>query len=94
MIAAYAMMFPQSRILTLVPAVVGIEVADVPAWVVFGLWAVLQAAAAWSMVTWSAPAATTGLVITLAAGALAGALGCLLLRRPERMRVDWWDPPR
>jgi membrane associated rhomboid family serine protease len=93
LIAAYAMMFPQSRILTLVPAVIGIEVADVPAWVVFGLWAVLQAAAAWSMLTWSAPTAATGMAISLAAGASAGALGGLLLRRPERMRVEWWDPP-
>lgn len=94
MIAAYATMFPRSRILTLVPAVIGIEVTDVPAWVVFGLWAVLQAAAAWSMLTWSAPEATTGMAIGVAAGAAAGALGSVLLRRPERMRVDWWDPPK
>ena len=83
LIAAYAMMFPQARILTLVPAVIGIEVADVPAWVVFGLWAVLQAAAAWSMLTWSAPAAT-GMAISVAAGASSGALGGLL----EAARTD------
>ncbi|MCU0249308.1 MAG: rhomboid family intramembrane serine protease [Vicinamibacterales bacterium] len=91
MIAAYAMMFPHARILTLVPTVIGIEVAEVPAWVVFGLWAVLQAAAGWSMLTWSASAAPAAMAISVAAGASAGALGSVLLRRPERMRVEWWD---
>jgi hypothetical protein len=43
------------------------------------------------MLTWSAPTAATGMAISLAAGASAGALGGLLLRRPERMRVEWWD---
>jgi membrane associated rhomboid family serine protease len=91
MITGYAAMFPRSRILTLVPVVVGIEVADVPAWVVFGLWALLQTTAAWSEA--AAPADVTPAVLSLAAGALAGALGSVLLRRPERMRVEWWDPP-
>jgi hypothetical protein len=86
-------MFPRSRVLTLVPVVVGIEVADVPAWAVFGLWAALQAAAAWSTLAWSPPADAAGMAIGAAAGASAGALGGLLLPRPDRMRVDWWDPP-
>jgi len=93
MIAAYLMMFPRSRILAIVPAVIGLEVADVPAWVVFGLWAVLQAAGAWSALTWSAAADPLGMAISLAAGSSAGALGSVVLRRPERMRVEWWDPP-
>jgi membrane associated rhomboid family serine protease len=91
MITGYTAMFPRSRILTLVPGVIGIEVADVPAWVVFGLWALLQTTAAWSEA--AAPADVTPAVLSLAAGALAGALGSVLLRRPERMRVEWWDPP-
>jgi membrane associated rhomboid family serine protease len=95
-IVAYMVMFPRSRVLTLVPVVIGIEVADVPAWLVFALWAGLQAATAWSVLTWpalisSAPAGVDGIAIGAAAGASAGALGSLLLRRPERMRVEWWD---
>jgi membrane associated rhomboid family serine protease len=95
-IVAYMVMFPRSRVLTLVPVVIGIEVADVPAWLVFALWAGLQAATAWSVLTWpaltsSAPTGVDGIAIGAAAGALAGALGSLLLRRPERMRVEWWD---
>ena len=93
LIAAYGAMFPRSRILTLVPVVIGIDVADVPAWAVFGLWAVLQAAAAWSAMAWFVPPDTPGIAIGAAAGAAIGALGSVLLPRPERMRVDWWDPP-
>jgi membrane associated rhomboid family serine protease len=92
-VAAYAGMFPRSRVLALVPVVIGIEVADVPAWLVFLIWVALQVAAAWSMLTWSAPADAAAIAIGAAAGALAGGVGSLLLRRPERMRVEWWDPP-
>jgi len=93
-IAAYAVMFPRSRILTLMPVIIGIEMVDVPAWVIFGLWAALQAAVAWAALTWAVPVDAPGLAIGAVAGATAGALGSLLLRRPERMRVEWWDPPR
>jgi len=93
-LAAHLRLFPHSRILTIVPVVVGVELEDVPAWAVFGIWAVVQAAAAWSEATWSAPAALPGMAVSAAAGAAAGTLGAVVLKRPERMRVDWWDPPR
>ena len=93
LVAAYLVMFPQSRILMIVPVVVGIEVTDVPAWVVFGLWAILQGASVWAALTWAASADPAGMVIGTAAGAATGVVGSVALRRPERMRVDWWDPP-
>ena len=92
--AAYFLMFPRSRVVTIVPVVVGIELADVPAWVIIALWGLVQ------VVAGSPPAACPGTLAPLAslgpivAGALAGSLAWLLLRRPERMGVDWWDPPR
>jgi hypothetical protein len=73
------------------PVVVGVEIAEVPAWVTVVVWAVVQAAAAW----WVPPGFEHAEAAALAAsgGAAAGALGGLWLPRPERMRVDWWDPP-
>jgi membrane associated rhomboid family serine protease len=94
MIAAYLVLFPRSRILMLVPTVIGIEVADVPAWAVFGIWGVLQAAAAWSVHEWPRPVDGGEVAISVIAGAAVGALAGLTLARGERMRVDWWDPPR
>ncbi len=89
LIAAYLAMFPQSRILTVVPVVVGIEVTDVPAWAVFGLWAVLQGAGAVGRADVGRRRTRRGSLIGTAAGAAAGVVGSVTLRRPERMRVDW-----
>ena len=93
LVAAYLVMFPRARILALVPIVIGVEVTDVPAWAVFGLWAILQGAGAWSLLAWTAPADAVGMATGVAAGAAAGTLGGRLLPRPDRMRVEWWDPP-
>ena len=89
--AAYFLMFPKSRVLTLVPVVVGVDILDVPAWSVCGVWAIVQVAAAGTVVARDAGTGAVAMMASLAAGVLAGGLGWLLLRRPERMRVDWWD---
>lgn len=90
-LAAYFLLFPRSKILTLVPVVVGVEVTDVPAWVVAGMWALVQAAEIWARAAWSGAAHALPAAGAIAAGAAAGALARFLLTRPERMRVDWWD---
>lgn len=89
--AAYFLMFPRSRVLALVPVLVGIDVADVPAWVVLGLWAVVQAAAASMLVPLNSGMGLLPAMAGAAAGATGGGLAWLMLRRPERMRVEWWD---
>jgi membrane associated rhomboid family serine protease len=89
--AAYLVNFPKSRVQVLVPVVGGVEIAEVPAWVTVVVWAVVQAAAAWSV-----PHGFEGVeaaALAASGGAAAGALGGRWLPRPERMRVDWWDPP-
>jgi len=89
--AAYLVNFPRSRVQLLVPVVGGVEIAEVPAWVTVVVWAVVQAAAAWSV-----PPGFEGVeaaALAASGGAAAGALGGLWLPRPERMCVDWWDPP-
>jgi len=89
--AAYFLMFPRSRVLMLVPVVVGIDVVDVPAWCVCGVWAMVQGAAAGTVVASEAGTGGLALIVGLFVGALTGGLGSRLFRRPERMRVDWWD---
>jgi membrane associated rhomboid family serine protease len=90
--AAYLLIFPRSRVQVLVPVMIGVAIAEVPAWVTVVVWAVIQAAAAWPTPPgFEGPDAAA---LAAAGGAAAGALGGLWLPRPERMRVDWWDPPR
>jgi hypothetical protein len=89
--AAYFLMFPRSRVLTLVPVVGGVDVVDVPAWCVCGVWAMVHGAAAGAVVALEAGTGGLAMIAGLLAGAVTGGLGWLVFRRPERMRVDWWD---
>jgi membrane associated rhomboid family serine protease len=91
--AAYFLMFPRSRILTFIPVIVGVDLTDVPAWIVCGLWAFVQVATIWARVSSATPPGPLAVLASLVAGAAAGTVGWLVLRRPERMRVDWWDLP-
>jgi membrane associated rhomboid family serine protease len=75
---AYFVLFPQSRILVLMPVPFMIKVIEAPAYFFAALWVVLQLFAAREI-----PARMTGLGV--------GAALVFLFRRPERMRVDWWE---
>ena len=87
--AAYLLIYPRSRIQVIVPVIVGIEIAEVPAWVMVAVWVGIQAAASWAVpAVFAAPDAAA---VAVAAGAAAGVGGGFLLPRPERMRVEWWD---
>lgn len=74
---AYAVLFPQSRMVTLVPLVITVQVVEVPAVSLMGVWLVLQ---------W--PTGTLGAHL---AGVATGMCGVLVARRRDRLRVEWWD---
>jgi membrane associated rhomboid family serine protease len=73
---AYFALYPKSSLLVLVP--LPLMVIEVPAVVFLGLWALLQFAvsAVWPEL----------------ASFVAGAVVSIVLRRPERIRVEWWSP--
>ena len=75
--AAYLVMFPRSRFLSIVPTGVPPTLIELPATAVAVTWFLLQVARG------------TG-PLTLFVGAAGGALAAWLLRRPERQRVEWW----
>ena len=78
-IGAYLVLYPKSRFVTLLPPVTPVPVAEVPAIYLVLVWFVLQ---------WSA-----GTLAGHLAGLATGMAGILAVRRPERLRVEWWDPP-
>jgi membrane associated rhomboid family serine protease len=41
-LGAYILMFPRARVLTLIPIFIFIQIAELPAYVILGLWFVLQ----------------------------------------------------
>lgn len=89
-LGAYLVMFPHSRVLTLLPLIIFWDIVEIPAIILLGLWFVLQVV---SGVGSLGSAADTGGVAfwAHAAGFVTGVATIALFRRPERQRVEWWD---
>jgi rhomboid family protein len=88
-LGAYLVMFPHSRVLTLVPIFVVIEIIEIPAVVLLGIWFLMQLLSG----VGSLGQQNVGGVAfwAHAAGFVAGLAGIAFFRRPERERVEWWD---
>jgi membrane associated rhomboid family serine protease len=91
-LGGYFSLYPQSRVLTLVPLPPGI--VEVPALVFLGLWVLAQVVTSLEAAgeTGGLPFSARSPVWPHAAGLATGAVACALLRRPERLRVEWWGP--
>lgn len=87
-LGAYVVLFPQSRVLMLF----FVAVLEVPATLLLGLWFAAQLLSALGVLAVARPEDMGSVAFWAHAGAFAaGAALVLLFRRPERMRVDWWD---
>jgi membrane associated rhomboid family serine protease len=87
-LGAYLVLFPHSRVLTLV----FIVFVEVPAVFLLGLWFATQLLSGLGTLAILRPEDMGGVAFWAHAGGFAaGAALVLLFRRPERMRVDWWD---
>jgi membrane associated rhomboid family serine protease len=87
-LGAYLVMFPHSRVLTLV----FVAFIEVPAVLLLGLWFAAQLLSGLGTLAAVRPEDMGGVAFWAHAGGFAaGAALVLLFRRPERMRVDWWD---
>ena len=92
---AYFVLYPHSRVLTLLPLFFFIQILEVPAILFLGIWLLLQLASGiGSIATVTGPQPQGGMALWAhVAGFIAGAGGVLLFRRPERLRVEWWHSP-
>jgi membrane associated rhomboid family serine protease len=75
-IGAYFALYPRSSMLVLIP--LPLMVVEVPVAVFLALWCFLQL--------------VTGVFAPPFISFFAGGLLCLLMRRPDRIRVEWWSP--
>ena len=90
-LGAYLVMFPRSRILTLVPIFVFVQIVEIPAVFFLGIWFLLQLLS--GVGSLGQPADVGGVAFWAHAGGfVAGLLLVAPFRRPERHRVEWWDP--
>ena len=88
---AYFVMYPRSKIVTLVPIFFFIQLVELPAIFFLGFWFLMQFLSGLGSI--AAATETAGGVAFWAhmAGFAAGLGGVTLFRRPERHRVEWWN---
>lgn len=88
---AYFVLYPHSRILTLVPIFFVVDLIEVPAVFFLGLWFLLQLFYGLGQIT-MAPYDAGGIAFWAhTAGFATGAGGVFAFRRPERQHVEWWS---
>lgn len=88
---AYFVLYPQSRVLTLIPLFIFIEIIEIRAIYFLGFWFLMQLFSGVGSV-----AHTTGSQGGIAfwahvAGFVAGLGAVFVFRQPERQRVEWWN---
>src|ERR1041384_2454029 len=89
---AHFVLYPKSRIVTLIPLFFFFQVIEVPAILFLGIWFLMQfISGLGSIVTVATGQAAGGVAVWAhVAGFVAGISGVVVFRRPERQRVEWW----
>jgi membrane associated rhomboid family serine protease len=89
---AYFVLYPHSRIVTLVPLFVFFQVMEIPAIFFLGIWFLMQFLSGVGSIATAVGGEPAGGIAFWAhvAGFLAGVSGVIVFRRPERQRVEWW----
>jgi membrane associated rhomboid family serine protease len=91
-VGGYFFMYPQSRILTLIPLIVVWPVIEVPAIIWLGLWVSVEVLSGLGLFSGGRGELLAGLTLwARIAGLATGAALIPLFRRPERARVEWWS---
>ncbi len=90
---AYFVLYPRSRIVTLVPLFVFVQIMEVPAIFFLGIWFLMQFVSGVGSIATTAAGEPAGGIAFWAhvAGFVAGVSGVIVFRRPERQRVEWWN---
>lgn len=87
---AYFVLYPRSRVLTLIWVFIFVDIIEIPALFFLGFWFLMQLASGAGSI--AETASNQGGIAFWAhvAGFLVGIVGVFAFRRPERQRVEWW----
>jgi membrane associated rhomboid family serine protease len=90
---AYFVLYPRSRIVTLLPLLIVFPIVEIPAIFFLGFWFLMQLVSGVGTLAAATSGEPPGGVAfwAHAAGFVAGISGVLVFRRPERQRVEWWN---
>jgi membrane associated rhomboid family serine protease len=91
-LGAYLVMFPHSRVLTLFPIFFFVQIIEVPAVYLLGVWFLMQLLNGFGTLAMARGQDVGGVAFWAHAGGFAaGMLLVMFFRRPERQQVEWWD---
>ena len=88
---AYFVLYPHSRVLTLLPIFIFWQIIEVPAIFFLGMWFLMQFLSGVGSITTTAGDVGGVAFWAHVAGFIAGIGLVYVLRRPERERVEWWN---
>ena len=89
---AYFVLYPHSRVLTLVPLFIVWQLIEVPAILFLGIWFVMQLFSGVGSIARTTGTSGGGIAFWAhVAGFVSGALGVFVFRRRERQQVEWWS---
>jgi membrane associated rhomboid family serine protease len=83
-------LYPYSRILTLIWLFVFVDIVEIPAVFFLGVWFLMQLFSGVGSVAQSAGSHGGIAFWAHVAGFLSGVAAVFVFRRPERQRVEWW----
>ena len=88
---AYFVLYPHSRIVTLIPIIFFFQVVEIPAIFFLGIWFLMQFVSGIGSFVATTGGEPSGGIAFWAhiAGFAAGISGVIVFRRPERARVEW-----
>ena len=86
---AYFVLYPQSRVLTLVPIIFYVEIIEVPAIVLLGFWFLMQLFSAGAIAVTASTGGGGVAFMAHVAGFVTGVVGVFVFRKRER-RADRW----
>ncbi|MBI4485596.1 MAG: rhomboid family intramembrane serine protease [Acidobacteria bacterium] len=87
---AYFVLYPHSRVLTLLPLIIIWEVIELPAIVLLGFWFVMQLFSA-GTVAMTASTGTGGVAFMAHVAGFAFGLGAVFVFRKRRRAEEWWS---
>ena len=93
---AYFVLYPHSRIVTLLPIFIFWQVIEVPAIFFLGVWFLMQFLSGVGSIATATGGEPVGGIAFWAhvAGFAAGVVGVFVFKQPERERVEWWNDVR
>ena len=86
---AYFVLYPRSRVLTLIPLIIFWEIIEVPAIFLLGFWFVMQLFSAGAIAVTANSAGGGVAFMAHVAGFVVGLIGIFAFRKPERHEAYW-----